>query len=1097
VRRLIQILVFTCVVIAIGGGCSSTQMKGTPFYTGEYSVRRGPVEDRVNLWPLLYYREPALSILWPLGEATEDHLAIRPLMSIYDRDTEDPVYNVLWPLARFDTRNDRHRIVPFFWGDDYVVGFPFYWHFDDPWGDGGYDGLLPLWSYRSRGKGRYSTHVLWPFVHAKQWNEHEAGWRVWPLAGSYRKHAKRYSFAAWPLGHQWSDSRQDSGGSCLFPLYYQHADRGADESIFLSLPYSRRETPEASWETLLPLYHRRKTATTKSFYSLLYSSGSDRERDEKWNLAVPLWYSRESETERVFHTLAGGYSRDSQASRWWALPILGGGSSTDTGGDLWIGGPLAHVGWEGNYGQHHVFPLYYRSRGEEGNRFYSLPWSAGHEGNTKFWLSLPLLSGGRSTDDSGDFWAVGPLAHVGWDGAYGSHHIFPFYYRSRRDEGKRFYSLLWSSGKDADNSNWQLLLPLMYHHKDDRSETWLTPLYAQGTTDNGDRKWKSIVPLVYNRRTEDEHLVATLLGGYKETEDALSWLAYPLLAGGKVSEDSGSFWAVAPLIHARWDAEHSTHHALPLYYWNGWEDTFVSLAVSRWKDEGSTTTLVPPALSWLTAREKRSDLWMLGPLAHMSWGEEATSSHVFPLYYRNRESGTFASPLVANWERGGTDYRLVPPLLSLYAKDGGTKDLYALLGLFRQHWGEDVTNSGHLFPLYAYRENDYFLSPLVARWKGSASTTTLVPPALSWLTTREKCNDLWLLGPLAHMSWGEKATSSHVFPLYYHNRKSGAFSSALFASWESAGTELRMVPPLLSLYTKDGETKDLYALLGLFRQHWGKGVTKAGHLLPLYAYRDNDYFFSPLVGWNHDRDGFLYPLTPLVGIRRGDYSGGWLFPLWSRRKHRESGRVTGTFLWGNYWRRGDRAGSSIFPVYGYENFGPRPESSSEDHKPYGRYGKQFWAAPSCWYSNKTNIRENRGASKAVVPILEHHKKKHGFFPLWHYSRSEYANLKREDVSGSVLLLLYDYKRRVRTDLKEESSDDYVRSRVLWRLWHYERENGNVSVDVFPAITYDKKPDGFKKISFLWRLYRYEKGPKGKKLDLLFVPLIRQNPEGAL
>jgi hypothetical protein len=47
------------------------------------------------------------------------------------------------------------------------------------------------------------------------------------------------------------------------------------------------------------------------------------------------------------------------------------------------------------------------------------------------------------------------------------------------------------------------------------------------------------------------------------------------------------------------------------------------------------------------------------------------------------------------------------------------------------------------------------------------------------------------------------------------------------------------------------------------------------------------------------------------------------------------------------------------------------------------------------------------------------------------------------------------------------------------------------VDVFPAITYDRKTDGFKQTSFLWRLYRYERAADGsKKLDLLFIPLRR-------
>ena len=54
-------------------GCSTAAMKGTPFYTGEYPVREGPAADRVNLWPLAYYRAPALSVLWPVMDFSLGH----------------------------------------------------------------------------------------------------------------------------------------------------------------------------------------------------------------------------------------------------------------------------------------------------------------------------------------------------------------------------------------------------------------------------------------------------------------------------------------------------------------------------------------------------------------------------------------------------------------------------------------------------------------------------------------------------------------------------------------------------------------------------------------------------------------------------------------------------------------------------------------------------------------------------------------------------------------------------------------------------------------------------------------------------------------
>ena len=96
-------------------------------------------------------------------------------------------------------------------------------------------------------------------------------------------------------------------------------------------------------------------------------------------------------------------------------------------------------------------------------------------------------------------------------------------------------------------------------------------------------------------------------------------------------------------------------------------------------------------------------------------------------------------------------------------------------------------------------------------------------------------------------------------------------------------------------------------------------------------------------------------------------------------------------------------------------------------------------------------------------------------------------LDAEREEFSALLFLYDYKR----ESVPQEYHEYARRRVLWRLYHYERLNGDESTDVFPAITYDRRKDGYRKFSFLWRFFRWERDPeKGTKLDVLFIPLRR-------
>ena len=68
---------------------------------------------------------------------------------------------------------------------------------------------------------------------------------------------------------------------------------------------------------------------------------------------------------------------------------------------------------------------------------------------------------------------------------------------------------------------------------------------------------------------------------------------------------------------------------------------------------------------------------------------------------------------------------------------------------------------------------------------------------------------------------------------------------------------------------------------------------------------------------------------------------------------------------------------------------------------------------------------------------------------------------------------------------------YASHRVLWKLWDWEEEDGDVALDVFPGFTYDSKKNGYRKTSLLWRFFRYENDPeKGKKVDLLFIPVWR-------
>lgn len=949
----------------LSGGCASTAMKGTPFYSGEYAVRQGPVEDRVNVWPLLYYRDPALSVLWPIGEKTEDHLAVRPLFSVYGMDRDRQVYSVLWPLSEFDRESGNNYVFPVFWGHDYAAVFPLYWHHGHPLASGGgYDTLLPLWWY-NRGPRGYNSYFLGPLLHFKDYGP-ETGWHFWPLAGSYSDPDRSYQFALWPLGHRWSNARGTEGGFAAVPLCL--VSHGA-----------------ASRQVFTPLYCRG-----------LSGAGKD---------------------------------------RWWiAPPVLSGGRSTPNSGSVWGLGPLAHAGWNGKSRSQHVFPLYYRGENANGSQFLSLPYCRVAEAGSdrRWWAVPPALTGARRDKDSGNVWVLGPLAHASWSPESRAQHVLPFYYRGADREGSCFFSLPWSAGSSGDR-RWQLA-PLFYHAESPGHTTLLTPLYASGRGGDGDR-WQALFPLYFRSRDQaGDEMLATLLGGYRNASDGSRWLIYPLLSWGGRTESGRDLWLGAPLFHWRARGGEVTSHLLPFYYQDSRTHTFVSPLAARWqRGSGRSITVAPPLLAALSARPGREDLWLGGGLARASWGAAPGAQHVFPLFYRNARTGTLATPAYARWaSRGGTN--------------------------------------------------------------------TAVPPLLSWQTRGPVRSDVWAAGGLAHWSRGAGAGTSYVAPVYYRNSRTGTFVSPALVTWGNDPQRTWIVPPLLGWYSRDGERRSLNGLLGLWQQEWGQSQQREGHLLPLYLYRGRSEFYTPFFGWKREgTNGFCYPLTPLLGWRSGATRGGWLFPLGYCSRQAGSRDYNGMVLWGGYRREGDTFRSGIFPLYGYRNTGTPPAAdqagqTARNTAAGAEYGKSYWSLPACWYRNRVCLRpdpECAAGDRQPQRAIREEERRNGLFPLWHYASTSTPEKGRTNISASALLLLYDYKRQVRPASEATGpKDDYTRQRVLWRLWHYERSNGDVSVDIFPAITYDHKTDGCRQASFLWRGFRYRHDRNGTDLDLLFLPVRR-------
>ncbi len=259
-------------------------MKSTPLYGGSERVYTGRIEDRVNLWPIAYYREPALSVAWPIFSLTDDHLAIRPIYSQYRQDGKNAGYdefNFVWPLCQFDTKHDQHRIFPLFWGDRHVDFFPLVW-----------------WRY---GK----SFTLFPLA----WWKKDQYCNVFPLWWSDNNHKLFLPFYY-----------QDENSLAILPFYGKTSH--FDNFTEWYGPYGRHrdeKSPEKNYDWCLPFYYRDAT----SFETPLF--GWDCNDRSSW--AFPFYYKDHS----GFVSLPWVSGQDKGSSWWIAPPLLSGGCSDKTG----------------------------------------------------------------------------------------------------------------------------------------------------------------------------------------------------------------------------------------------------------------------------------------------------------------------------------------------------------------------------------------------------------------------------------------------------------------------------------------------------------------------------------------------------------------------------------------------------------------------------------------------------------------------------------------------------------------------------------------------------------------------------------------------
>jgi hypothetical protein len=841
----------------LSAGCTSTSMKGTPFYTGEYEVREGPAADRVNLWPLLYYRDPALSVLWPLMESSPDHLAVRPVYSVYNRNTDRAIHNVVWPIGRFDPANEDYRFFPFYWGDEYLTVFPLYWHKGEPFSGVGYNSLFPLWIWNNKDDG-YSLDVLWPFCAKHEYPDRQ-GWRAWPLAGSTDKIGSHYCYYAWPIVHHWE---ADSGkkGHAVAPLYLYA--KGPSHTRFLSLPYSRSlaEQPGAkSWDLALPLWYRQWTG--ESFYWEFYPALSWGKRDEE------------------------------RSDNWYALGLGRRLTSPDRR-------------------RHHVIPLYYFDKDSEARALYTLPWWSKKYADGSGWNSLVPLYYRSHSDDTSAFYSLPWLSKTYADGA-SWHASIPFYYHSRSDGASVFYSLPWLSESHEDGSEWKASFPFYFSSASADGSIMLTPLYARKLQGDGSLAWRCFIPFVYLDETKDAHFM-TPLGGRWRMGDQHNWLALPLLSGGAKDADNGRNIWLAGMAGQQWRGDDRSHYIFPLYYAAPNEGTFVSLPYTAWSAGERKTHILPFLLSGWHAGGKTSGSFLAGGLAGHRRGENPYH-YMIPFYYAAPDKGSLISIPYAKWRAGDRQNHAIPLLLSGWYNEGETSGSILLGGLAGNRRGGDDAYH-YVFPFYyTAPPKGTFLSLPYATWRNDDKQNHAVPLLLSgWSTEGDVSESLWLAGLGAWKKKGGQVQRSHVLPFYLWSRNDYIYTALYGKNSEfsyfvtplvgryggESGNSGSWVFPLYAHKRRpSGTVKGNYLLLG----HYNKDEHRSRHgFFGFYDYsrwksyeqgdaqkqllsegRNTNY----LLFLGQGRERWEYEADDLSGTEQASsyWKEQYLFPLWNHR----------------------------------------------------------------------------------------------------------------------------------------------------------------------------------------------------------------------
>lgn len=474
-------------------GCSRAAMDSNPIWDPEGRTTIGDAENRINLWPVLYHRDPLLSVMWPLFASTEKGHALVPLYD-FQKEVEGKsdlriisIHQWIPALARFKA-DGYWRLLNVMHdpGETTLSVLPLY--FQHP---GGEILLLPVF-YRE--KGFFWTPI---YTHSK-----DLKGILGPLFNIEKNSGvTQYNFP-FPLLAYWHGDQQR--GVRAFPLLYM--DRDSGESHVNVGAYA---------------FDLQGTSSERSLFYLWFLGGATRRGDSSFNYLIPFWWGRTDAKSSQFvslpytHANLGGVTLTNALLNGYLRLKTG---STDYQSFIF---PLFHQLSNDDGNGHGVAPLYYTFLSNEGVRSFYSPLASFRSDGSLLNIGGPLYT---ETNKDGErrafaFWPlISWWSRGGEKGAW----LIPAFYLQWGNTGEReFISPLGAFVRNGDESLSNFLGPLYYSHatgtKGYRTIAW--PLVHSWR--DGKEKNLAVAPLFWlSRGGADSHFISPLYSQGQGTESS-------------------------------------------------------------------------------------------------------------------------------------------------------------------------------------------------------------------------------------------------------------------------------------------------------------------------------------------------------------------------------------------------------------------------------------------------------------------------------------------------------------------------------------------------------------------------------------------------